>query len=689
MTDRLDRHSLPPEPFEILEEVAMGGMARVFRARDRASGKLLAVKVLKEGSAAAARFALEAEVLAKLRHPAIVEYAYHGVTRDGDRYLAMEWIDGDNLHQRLASGPLSLGETLRVARTIAEALAVAHAAGVVHRDIKPSNVLYTEKGGAVKVADFGVARSNDASGLTRTGDAIGTPGYMAPEQARGAKIDARADLFSLGCVIFRCLSGRVPFAGADILQVATKLALEEAPLLRQVAPTVPIEVEALVAKLLEKDPEARPASAIEVRQALDRLLEGSDRLQGGTTGESRGPEAEPRRALTPRWWRKASRSRVLALVLAGLLPVAIGLFARRRAETPAPDRSAQSASSAQSAAPTPKDAPLLSAADRAALDRACHEWASAIEHAQRPDGSFAGEVRDDPTGWDTGQQLFALAEARHACGGVGPAPLLAAANALERLRVDDGWIGPKKRNAPDLGRAQTPAIAWALLALHAVSGVIAEPTVAKAAARARMDLLRSRNPDGGFRHHPSLPGPSTLYSSLLAGWALAEASDADGGKAAPEVAEVAAWLRRGTIAASEDLRAPGFTEQLAWFLVHAEQRGIAPADDEARRVLVQEIVAHCRPDATGACARAAHETGRIRLDVDAGHLVTLWHPWATLAAHELALARPDDAQAAKALAPIARWGVGELRRATDVLAAAPEYKLAEYLIVASTLLGQR
>src|ERR1041384_3164153 len=180
--------------FELEQSIGAGGMGTVFRARDAISGEIVAVKIIAEGqSHLAERFAREVKVLAALSHPGIVRYISHGVTSSGKLFLVMEWVDGETLKARLERGPLTLGESITLATRIAEALGVAHARGIVHRDLKPSNLILP--GGCVdlvKVLDFGIARREGKTQLTRTGMVLGTAGYMAPEQApNGESIEAR------------------------------------------------------------------------------------------------------------------------------------------------------------------------------------------------------------------------------------------------------------------------------------------------------------------------------------------------------------------------------------------------------------------------------------------------------------------------------------------------------------------
>jgi serine/threonine protein kinase len=253
------------ERFEVERVVGSGAMGTVFRARDRVTGEVVALKVMRsDGRGHAARFDREAEVLDHLRHPRIVRYVGHGTTVLGERFLAMEWLDGENLKARLARRGLGLGEALVMAIGVAEGLGAAHRAGVVHRDVKPSNVLL--EGGSVervKVVDFGIARWADTEALTSTGDVVGTPAYMSPEQASGARqVGPAADVFGLGCVLYECIAGRPPFLvarrpGAQAMLSPPTLAT--APRLRLVRPAVPAVVSELVARLLAREVRARPA----------------------------------------------------------------------------------------------------------------------------------------------------------------------------------------------------------------------------------------------------------------------------------------------------------------------------------------------------------------------------------------------------------------------------------------------
>ncbi|WP_437544233.1 protein kinase [Sorangium sp. So ce367] len=262
--------------FQLERVAASGGMGTVYRAVDRATGAQVALKLLGQPDRSAAhRFEHEARILAELDHPRIVRHVAHGITPDGVPYLAMEWLEGESLAQRLARQKLDLEESLALLRAAAEALGAAHARGIVHRDVKPSNLLLV--GGEVvglKVLDFGIARMKRTIGaLTQTGSVMGTPGYMAPEQATGERdrLDARADIFSLGAVLFECLTGRPAFQGQHVMALLAKLLMEDPPRVRNLRPEVPQELDEFVARMLAKDPEQRPRDGSAVVEALDAL----------------------------------------------------------------------------------------------------------------------------------------------------------------------------------------------------------------------------------------------------------------------------------------------------------------------------------------------------------------------------------------------------------------------------------
>jgi eukaryotic-like serine/threonine-protein kinase len=252
-------------------------MGTVYRAVDQLDGAAVALKLLRGHEAIdIERFEREAAVLAELRHPGIVRYVAHGVSRSGERYLAMEWLDGEDLAARLARQRLSVAESLRLTRRAVAALAFAHGRGLVHRDIKPSNIFVV--GGDVenvKLVDFGIARvSRDQRRLTGTGVILGTLGYIAPEQIESpGESDPRSDVFALGCVFFECLTGRAAFEGATAMAVLAKIVLQQTPRARDVRPDLPEALDTLVSRMMARSRDERPGDAAAVARELGVIEE--------------------------------------------------------------------------------------------------------------------------------------------------------------------------------------------------------------------------------------------------------------------------------------------------------------------------------------------------------------------------------------------------------------------------------
>ena len=246
--------------YRLLEQLGRGGMGVVWRARDERLDRVVAAKVLHPWVAddpeLRERFEREASALARLSHPSVVRL-YDVLEDRGQTVLVMELVEGDPLETLLAGRVLDWAETRRLGAPVAAALAHAHARGVVHRDLTPSNVL-VERSGRVVVTDFGLARLARSSRTAPvSGVLAGTPEYWAPEQAAGHETGPATDLYSLGCVVFRCLSGRLPFEGEDRLATGLRRAHEPAPSLAQAAASAPAEAVSLVDRLLERDPALR------------------------------------------------------------------------------------------------------------------------------------------------------------------------------------------------------------------------------------------------------------------------------------------------------------------------------------------------------------------------------------------------------------------------------------------------
>jgi eukaryotic-like serine/threonine-protein kinase len=263
--------------YQLERELGRGGMGVVFLARELSLDRLVAIKVLPPHLAADAtlreRFLREARTAAQLSHPNIVPI-YRADVLDDVAWFAMGFIDGESLAERLqARGPLPPAEVVRFLREAAWALAYAHARGVVHRDVKPENIMVERGSGRVVVTDFGIARDTRASGLTADGMVMGSVHYMSPEQVAGGELDGRSDLYALGVVAFRLLSGRLPFDAPQASAVLLMQATKAAPSLREVAPTVPTALAAVVDRCLRKDPAERYPHGEALAEALTQALQ--------------------------------------------------------------------------------------------------------------------------------------------------------------------------------------------------------------------------------------------------------------------------------------------------------------------------------------------------------------------------------------------------------------------------------
>jgi serine/threonine protein kinase len=282
------------EYFQIQKVLGEGGMGTVYLADDTRLGRRVALKTLRRdlaaNPAAKDRFLREARSAARLEHDHIIPIYYVGEA-DGTPFLAMPFLQGEPLDSRVKregvddqdpanqfarmSGehkPLPIPEAIRIARQVALGLSVAHAQGLIHRDIKPANVWLEAPSGRVKILDFGLARSQtEAVHLTASGAIMGTPAYMAPKQARGKTVDARADLFSLGVMLYEMITGRRPFTGSDTMAILSSLALDEPPAPHTINSKCPAALSQLTMQLLAKQPEQRPASADVVAGQLAKL----------------------------------------------------------------------------------------------------------------------------------------------------------------------------------------------------------------------------------------------------------------------------------------------------------------------------------------------------------------------------------------------------------------------------------
>lgn len=257
--------------YEVISRIARGGMATVYLAQDRRLDRKVALKMmhphLADGSDVVARFRREARAAARLSHPGVVGVFDQG-TEGETSYLTMEYVDGVTLRRRLSSrGALSLGEALDVMESVLDALAAAHRAGLVHRDVKPENVLIA-RNGAVKVADFGLARAVTEATMSSTGALLGTVAYLSPEIVTSGAADARADVYAAGVMLYEMLTGHQPFEGETPIQIAYKHVHERVPPPSDDVDWLPFEVDEYVASLTAHDPDQRPRSADAALAAL-------------------------------------------------------------------------------------------------------------------------------------------------------------------------------------------------------------------------------------------------------------------------------------------------------------------------------------------------------------------------------------------------------------------------------------
>ena len=311
------------DAYHIDHELGGGGMSQVFVATDRALGRQIVVKVLPEdmaGQVSVARYKREISLAAQLQHPHIVPLVTAGDS-EGLPYFTMPYVKGESLRARIAhGGELPVSEAMRILREIASALAFAHDAGIVHRDIKPDNVLLS--GGSAMVTDFGVAKAvsgastQDGSGLTSLGVALGTPAYMSPEQASAdPMVDHRADLYSWGILAYELLTGSTPFSGRPAAAMLAAHTTEAAEPVARRRPNVPSALATLVMRCLEKRPADRPQNASEIVRILDDMV---------TSSAGSAPVRETSSRIGPRG--------IVAVVAAVATVAILGLWAATFAE---------------------------------------------------------------------------------------------------------------------------------------------------------------------------------------------------------------------------------------------------------------------------------------------------------------------------------------------------------------------
>ena len=338
-TASLDLQALLGDRYRIEREIARGGMATVYLATDLRYDRNVALKVMHPGIALTLgreRFLREIRLTANLSHPNILTVHDSGEAGDYLWYV-MPYVDGESLRARLdARGRFSADEAVRLSREAADAIGYAHTLGIIHRDIKPENILLSRDHAVI--ADFGIARAMDAARderITNTGVALGTPGYMSPEQSLGEKVDARSDVWALGCVMYEMLSGKPPF-GASGREAVTRALTERPDSLNRIRHDVPERLGQIIDKALDRDPEKRFPNAVELNRALAVF----------STSESVNE--------TPSW-RKPSRVLLAAIALAIIVTSAVMISSRR-----------SSGGAMMTAAPPPGDVRLSSPSPRQA-----------------------------------------------------------------------------------------------------------------------------------------------------------------------------------------------------------------------------------------------------------------------------------------------------------------------------------
>jgi serine/threonine protein kinase len=322
--------------YEISSTLGRGGMAEVYLGTDHVLGRPIAVKVLgsqfSKDNSFVARFRREAQSAAALNHPNVVSVFDTG-SDDGTHFIVMEYVQGKTLSQVIRqAGPLMPERAVEIVIAVAEALAFAHRNGIIHRDVKPGNIMLTPSGD-VKVMDFGIARATASESLTQTATVLGTATYFSPEQAQGEAVDARSDIYSLGCVLYEMLTGQPPFTGETPVSVAYKHVKEEPVPPSRLNRDVPPDLDAIVLKCLAKNPANRYQSADELVQDLERQRSGlpvaATPILAPEPTEVVERATRPTSVLpSPRLEEEDRRRRWIAAVILGaiLLVIAVGLF---------------------------------------------------------------------------------------------------------------------------------------------------------------------------------------------------------------------------------------------------------------------------------------------------------------------------------------------------------------------------
>lgn len=321
--------------YRVSDVLGVGSAGTVYRGEDQSSGQEVALKVLSpdvsHDSLIKARFEREMMILEKLEHPSMIRYLGGG-EHDDQLFFAMELLSAGTVKELIVStGPFSWPEAAECGRQIASVLQHAHNHNIIHRDLKSSNLFITDRG-KIKLGDFGIARDTRAKDLTASGITVGTYAYMSPEQITGDRhLSGKADLYSLGCVLFEMLTGRVPFEGENFHQIVEQHLHRQPPPVRSLAPNCPVELDNLVQQLLAKEPEKRPFSARAVQGVLDDQLRrhGFAPAPLSNPGESlhdvAADQVTPDLSRRLQWKAKLVNPEVSWMALFVLLLVAVGI----------------------------------------------------------------------------------------------------------------------------------------------------------------------------------------------------------------------------------------------------------------------------------------------------------------------------------------------------------------------------
>ncbi|WP_174842845.1 Stk1 family PASTA domain-containing Ser/Thr kinase [Candidatus Oscillochloris fontis] len=294
--------------YELDRKIGEGGMARVYLGRDLRLNRRVAIKIphrhMRDDADFLDRFRHEAQAAAILAHPNIVDV--YDVGQDGDiHYIVMEYVEGTDLKSLInREAPLAVTTAVGIAAQIARGLSAAHRAGMVHRDIKPQNVIVTDDG-HVRITDFGIAKSHLSTAMTETGVSLGTVDYISPEQAQGLQATPQSDIYALGIVLYEMLTARLPFKGDSAVAVAMKHVTEQPLTPRQINPHIPVQLEGLILRAMDKDPARRPRSAQEFAEQLANYSQLADQetvvnaVLGNEPAAARPPTYAPARPTSP------------------------------------------------------------------------------------------------------------------------------------------------------------------------------------------------------------------------------------------------------------------------------------------------------------------------------------------------------------------------------------------------------